>query len=223
MKGSIAVRMVAAASATQLALDPRQPIDGLADAQVPPCRSPARFCQRRAGIDLVLEIFHHADKLARVDGLRRLQQHRLGLLHRARAKVLGGARHGKGMLVADFTSSQGLFRARQPLQLSRDLHMLGRDATTQFALVAQPGDDAKRAIGPITAGLLEAAGRLRARRFQTINRLAEVNDQLALLMPRLPDGSGRQIAKGLVESLHRRLVRAAHVASMRHGYDSCVS
>jgi hypothetical protein len=50
------------------------------------------------------------------------------------------------MLVVDLAAAQRLLGPWQLLQLPRYLHMDGGIAAAQLCLVAQPGDDAQRAV-----------------------------------------------------------------------------
>ena len=74
-----------AALGVEQAVDPDQAINRLPDAQVSTLVRAVRLSERRLGVDLVFEVLRHAEELAGVHRLGRLQQGPLGLAD------LGGA------------------------------------------------------------------------------------------------------------------------------------
>ena len=101
--------------------------------------------------------------------------------------------------------------------------MLGRRTGGQLAMRAQPRHHAQRPVSPVAARLLEAAGRLAPNRLEFVDGLADLDDyrsQLAVPLLRHPAG---KIADRRLDPFEGRLAGTAHGASMRHGYDSCLS
>jgi len=86
-----------------------------------------------------------------------------------RPHVLGGAGQDGHVLVAHFPAGKGLLGFRKVFELPGDANPFGGRAAGQFAVGAQPGHDAQRAIGDILAGLLEPANARGEHRFKGID------------------------------------------------------
>ena len=171
----------------------------------------------------MLEVPRDARKLPGVHVPGGLEQHGLGLAHLCRPHVLGGPGHGHRVLVADLAASKRLFSSGQLLELPGGLHVVGGGAGGELAVGAQPGRHAQRAVGPVAPGLLEAAGGLTVDGLHPVDDLAPLDDRRTQLTARLPRQPARQFPDRRLDSLEGRFAGTARGASMRQGYDSCLS
>jgi len=144
-----------AALGIEQAIQPDQPVHRLAQVQIAPLVRPVGLRQRAFGVDPVLKVFCDTGELAGVVGLRCLQQGRLGLAHGTGAQMLGSPGDHRDVLIADVAAGKRFSGLRQLLELARDPNPLGRGAARQLATPLQPGDDGKRPVGGIFAGIIE--------------------------------------------------------------------
>ena len=208
---------------SDLTLDPDQAAHRLADLQVAPLVRPVGFGERALGIHLVFEVLGDANELPGIHAFRGLEQHRLRFANLRGPDMFGGPGHRNRVLVADLAASQRFFRSRQLFQLPGCLQVLGRRTGGQLAMRAQPRHHAQRPVSPVAARLLEAASRLAVDRLDPVDDLATPDDRGAELAPRLLRQPAPQIPDRGLDPLEGRLAGTAHGASMRHGYDSCLS
>jgi len=136
-----AARSVAPPSVSQEAVYAYQAVLRLANVKVAPLVRAVGLRQRTFGVDPVLKVFRDSGKLARIMHLRRLQQARLGLTHRAGAHMVSRPGDHRHVLIAEVSPGKRFFGLGQLFELAGDPNPFGRRAARELAPPLQPGDD----------------------------------------------------------------------------------
>ncbi len=97
--------------------------------------------------------------------------------------MVGSPGDHRDVLIADVAAGKRFSGLRQLLELARDPNPLGRGAARQLATPFQPGDDGKRPVGGIFAGIIEPPEPVGEDRLERVDAgLADLDQTLAQLL-----------------------------------------